>query len=542
VTPAFQVLGGLALFLFGVRMLSQGMEKIAGNKIQEWLDRLTGRRVKGALFGAAATALLQSSSLMMITLLGLVNAHLISLEQAVGVMLGQEVGTTLTAQIVAFDVGDFSLLFVALGFVLSEFARRRRWGEYGEILMGLGVLFVGMDLMSGALEVLAELPGVERWLAEMGRNFPAGVLAGTIATAIVQSSSAITGLVVAMGMSQAITLPGAIALLLGANIGTCIDTQLVAALRLSRPAWRASVAQIFINVLGVLLFVPFLGPFTELVRSSAADLARQIANAHTIFNVAVSLVLLPFSKQIARLAERIVPRTPDEEKPKLTAFIDDAQHSLPAVALREALRELNRIGETTADMIEHSCRALVEDDMGAAQWVLEKESEFVDAVCVLLEGFVNRLMQESLTVAQQSRCFQLKNLITDNQRVGDLTENLVQEAQKKVAHDVSFSPQALQELTELFEHTHRTYVCALRSVEGVDETLARRACRLEDEFDSLYLEARQAHVDRLEAGICQPEAEVIFIEALRNLERIADHADNLGISVLRNRYAARRGD
>jgi phosphate:Na+ symporter len=534
VVTVFQVLGGLALFLFGVRMLSEGMEKLAGNKIQEWLDRLTGRPFKGAVFGAAATALLQSSSLMMITMLGLVNANLVSLEQAVGVMLGQEIGTTLTAQIVAFDIGDCSLLFVALGFVLSEFARRRNGREYGEILMGLGVLFVGMDLMSGALEVLAENPAVSGWLEEMGRNFPAALLAGTIATAIVQSSSAITGLVVAMGIGQAISLPGAIGLLLGANIGTCIDTQLVAAIRLSRPAWRVSVAQILINAVGVLLFLPFLGPFTDLVRSSSPDPARQIANAHTIFNVAVSVVLLPFSRYIARLATWIVPRSAEEDRPKLTAFIDEAQHRLPAVALAEAYRELNRVGERTAEMVERSRLAIVEGDAESMQWVLEQESEFVDAVCALLEAFVNRLMQESLSAVQKGRCFQLQNLITDIERVGDLTENLAQGAQKKTARGVEFSPQATEELSGLFDHIHKAYTYALQSVAGRDEMLARRACRLEDEFDALYLEARQSHVDRLEAGICQPEAEVLFIEALRNLERIGDHADNLGISVLRN--------
>ncbi|TET51826.1 MAG: Na/Pi cotransporter family protein, partial [Anaerolineales bacterium] len=285
-----------------------------------------------------------------------------------------------------------------------------------------------------------------------------------------------------------------------------------------------------------------LSPFTDLISRSSPSLARQIANAHSVFNVTVSLVLLPFTKHIARLAKWLVPRSPEEDKPKLTSFIDEAQHGLPAVALTEARRELSRIGERTAEMIDCGRRALVRDDMEAARWVLEQESEFVDAVCVVLEEFVNRLMQEDLSVAQQSRCFQLKNLITDIERVGDLAENLAQEAQKKVAHDVSFSPRATDELDKLFEHVHGTYTCALLSVRDGEHTLARRACRLEDEFDSMYLEARQAHVDRLESGICQPEAEVIFIEALRNLERIGDHADNLGISVLRNRTEGGQGD
>jgi phosphate:Na+ symporter len=527
-----QVLGGMALFLFGVRTLSAGMEKLAGDQLQEWLDRMTSKPVKGAIFGALATALIQSSSLLMVTMIGLINANLMTLEQAVGVMMGQEIGTTLTAQIVAFKIGDLCFLFIALGLLLVDFAPGRDWRKYGEIILGFGILFLGMNLMSGALRVLADLPVVAEWLASMGRNLPAGIMAGTIATAVVQSSSAITGLVVAMGISQAITLPGAIALLLGANIGTCI-TGLIASLRLSRSARRASIAQILVNVVGVLLFLPVISPFTEIVARTSSLLPRQIANAHTIFNVVVSVVLFPFVRHIARAAELLVPKSAEEQKPKLTAYIDERQYRLPPVALTEAVRELNRIGEITAEMIDRGRQALVENDMDAAEWVLEQEGEFVDPVCVVLEDFVNTLMQGNLSVSQQRRCFQLKSLITDIERVGDLTENLAQAAQKRVAHGVMFSPQAVQDLDRLCQHTHRTYVYALQALRAGDKALARRACRLEDEFDELYLEARQGHIDRLGAGICQPEADVLFIESLRNLERISDHADNLGISVVR---------
>ena len=529
----FEILGGLALFMFGVRLLSTGMEKLAGNRLQEWLDRLTNKPLKGAAFGAIATALIQSSSLLMVTMLGLINANLMTLEQAVGVMMGQEIGTTLTAQIVAFKIGDFCFLFIAIGFILIEFTSHR-WQQYGEIILGFGILFLGMDLMSGALKVLTEIPAVADWLMSMGQNPLAAVLAGTVVTAVVQSSSAMTGLVVAMGMSNAITLPGAIALILGANIGTCIDTQFIASLRLARASRRAAVAQTLINVIGVLLFLPFLSPFADLVSHTSPDLARQIANAHTTFNITVSVVLFPFVKLIARAAEFLVPKKPEEEKPKLTAYIDERLYRLPPVALTEALKELIRIGEITAEMIERSRLALIDEDMDAAQWVLEQESELIDPVCVILENFVNTLMQGNLSVKQQSRCFQLRNLLTDIERVGDMTEDLSQAAQKKVAHHVVFSPQATEELDRLCKHTHRTYTCAVDALQSDDKLTARRACRLEDEFDQLYLEARQGHIDRLAAGVCQPEADVIFIESLRNLERISDHADNLGISVMRN--------
>ena len=530
---AFQVLGGMALFLFGVRMLSTGMEKLAGNRIQEWLDRMTNKPLKGAAFGAVATALIQSSSLLMVTMIGLVNANLMTLEQAVGVMMGQEIGTTITAQIVAFRLGDLSLLFIALGFVLLEFTSHRDWRTYGEILLGFGILFLGMDLMSGALKVLAEQPQVATWLAAMGQNIAAGVLAGTIATAIVQSSSAITGLVVAMGISHTISLPGAISLLLGANIGTCV-TGLIASFRLSRASRRASIAQILINVVGVLIFLPFVAPFTQLVGRTALTLPRQIANAHTIFNVVVSAILFPFVRHIARAAEWLVPKHKDETKIKLTEYIDARQHSLPPVALKEAFRELYRLGERTAQMLERSGVALLAKDWDAADWVLEQEQEFVDPVCETLDRFINELLQGNLSIGQQRHCFQIKNLITDIERVGDLTEDLAQAAQVRIEHNVVLSSQALEELDQLCKHTYTTYMCALEALRDRDRDQARHACELEDEFDRLYLQARQAHINRLSEQICQPEADVIFIEALRNLERISDHADNLGVSVMRN--------
>jgi phosphate:Na+ symporter len=367
----------------------------------------------------------------------------------------------------------------------------------------------------------------------MGQNRFAGILAGTVATAAVQSSSAITGLLVAMGISNTISLPGAIAILLGANIGTCV-TGFIASLRLSRASRRTSVAQILINVMGVLLFLPILSPFTALVLRTSGALSRQIANAHSIFNVAVSVVLFPFVQQITRLAEWLVPEGKRADEPALTAYIDERLVRIPQVAIRESLRELCRLGSITAEMVEHSGRALLQQDVAAAEWVVDRERAFVDPVCNILEMYVNALLQRNLSPEQQRRCFQIKNLITDVERIGDLAEDLAEAAQLRVQHRVVFSPSAVEELDRLCQHAHRTVTHALDAVRDNDRTMAEQACLLESEFDALYLEARQGHIHRLETGICQPEADVLFVEAPRNLERICDHADNLGVSVSRN--------
>ena len=527
-----QVLGGLTLFLFGVRMLSSGMQKIAGSKIQDWLERTTSGRLKAALFGTGVTAVMQSSSLMMATMIGLINAQIMTLEQAIGMMMGDEIGTTITAQIVAFDIDNLAFLVIALGFVFIEFLPRGKWQDYGEIIMGFGILFLGMNLMSDALKVLTTIPFVEEWLVVMGQNVLAGLLAGTIITAIVQSSSAVTGLTVAMGMSQAITLEGAMAILLGANIGTCA-TGLIASLRLSRAAKQASIAQILINVIGVLVFLPFFSPFTRFVSFTSSELPRQIANAHTIFNIAVSAILFPFVGIIARVARWLAPEQEEMEQ-NITAYIDQMQYGIPSVALTESLKELIRLGETTAKMIERSRMALIDKDMDAALWVLEQESEFVDPVTDLLENFVNGLMRENLSADQQKRCFQLKNILTDVERVGDLTEDLALASQERVNSKTEFSSAAIQDLDRLCRHAYDTYFLALQALRTGDHTLAKRTCQMEDEFDHLYIEMRQGHIMRIENGVCQPEADIIFTETLRHLERISDHADNLGISTLRS--------
>ena len=264
-----QILGGLALFLYGISLLSSGMEKLAGDQIQKWLDRVTNNRMKSMAFGAASTAVLQSSGLLMVTMIGLINANLMTVTQSISVMLGQEIGTTLTAQIVAFEIGNFRLLLVILGYTFLEFFPKRDWRKFGEILMGLGIIFVGMTYMAGALDELIQIPWVANLLDLMGQYPLIGVLLGIVATAFTQSSTAVTSMAVAMGMTQVITLEGAIGVILGANIGSCV-TGLLASFRLSSSARQASYAQIIINVVGVLIFLPFIPQFAEFIQRTSS--------------------------------------------------------------------------------------------------------------------------------------------------------------------------------------------------------------------------------------------------------------------------------
>ncbi|MGI6495113.1 MAG: Na/Pi cotransporter family protein [Kiritimatiellia bacterium] len=539
-TGLLQIAGGLALFMFGIRLLSSGMEKLAGENIQRWLGKVVDGRFRSAVFGTVATAFLQSSGLLMVTMIGLINANLMTVQQSIGIMLGQEIGTTVTAQIVVFDIGAFRLLLVIFGFAFLEYFDNRDWKKYGEIMMGLGLIFVGMTYMKNSLDDLLKIPYFKELLVTMGQRPLIGILAGIVVTAVTQSSTAVTSMAVAMGMNDAITLQGAIGIILGANIGSCI-TGLVASFGQSDTARQASIAQILINVFGVLLFMPFIGQYSNLVAATADNLPRQIANAHTIFNVAVSLVLMPFIRQIAIVSEWLTPKSRKEEKPKAAIYIDENQFSVPSVALREAARELVRVGHITAEMVLDAGRALIDLDPERIRHVISREEEQVDRIDKELTRFINQLMNRDLARAQQQRCFQIKSLLVDIERIGDMAEDIAGFAQERIDNNVPFTPAAVADLQMLCRHAHETYVLAIECFAESDAEKAQHVCQLESEFDRLYERTRQAHIRRLEAGGCQAQADVIFTEALRILERISDHADNLAVSVSRA-HAERQAD
>ncbi len=529
VAGLIQVLGGLALFLLGVDMLGAGMEQAAARQIQTWLERMTDRPIKAAAFGFAATGILQSSSLLMVTMIGLINARLFTLEQAVGVMMGQEIGTTLTGQLVAFDIGPYLSAFLVLGYVLRTWRKERRWLALGTAALGVGLIFLSLETMKSGIRPLIDLPQVQSWLVAMGRNSILGVLAGAILTAVIQSSSATTGLTVALGISNAISLPAAIGVILGANIGTCV-TGLIAALRSSRSARRASLAQILVNLFGVALFLPFITPFASLLARTSDNLGRQIANAHSVFNVAVSLVLFPCIPLIVRTCKALIPG--EESAPALARFLDENLLKVPTVALSSACKEVVRVGRMTCDMLDWSRDALLQGDKVNIERVLYCEAEQIDPLCRAIEQYVDRLERGSLNEDERMRCDELKHVITDIERVADMTENLAQAGQEKNRESVAFSPQANTELVQFLALVTRTWALAVKAIDADDEIAARTVKEYEEQIDAMERQLRDSHRQRLEEGVCTPKADILFVETLRNLERIGDHADNLSSSVL----------
>lgn len=527
-----RVLGGLAVFLFGIDTLSAGMEEVAGRQIQLWLERMTNHPFKAAIFGTVATTILQSSSLLMVTMIGLINANLFTLEQVVGVVLGQEIGTTLTGQLVAINIGNYLFGLLILGYVLQTLGSERRWQAVGRALFGIGLVFLGLETMKSGVKPLTEQPWIQATIATMGQVPVLGVVAGALLTAIIQSSSATTGLVIAMGAVNAINLPAAIAVILGANIGTCV-TGFVASLRAVKSARRASLAQILINLFGVALFFPFITPYSGFISRTSTSLARQIANAHSVFNVLVSLLFYPFTKQLVSLCRALMPGE-GKRTTCVAQFLDDNLLGVPAIALTQAANEITRMATLAAHMLSLAKEALIQMDETAIQEVLTCEQTQIDPLCDVIEQFLNRVVAGPVSEDERRRCFQLKSLLTDIERVADMTENLAQAGQERLRDHIDFSPDAETELIELHGLVYRPWTLAIQALVTGDKSIARTVVEEEERFDVRNWAARDSHARRLEAGICTAKSDILFVETLRNLERIGDHADNMGVSVLRS--------
>lgn len=529
VAVIFSTAGGLALFLFGLRVLSEALKRAIGERLRLLLERLTSRAYRGAIVGMLTTGILQSSSMTMVLLIGLINAGVLTLSQGIGVMLGAEVGTTLTAQIIAFKISHYYLPVIAIGFILGEVFKGKRMGDVGRALLGFGILFLGMNVLSTGLRQLSEAPAILNLLRSCGTNVLLGVLVGAGVTALIQSSSAMTAMVIAMGSAGILTLPAAIALILGANIGTTV-TGMIASIGSSRSSKRLAIAQVLVNVLGVLVFLPFVSGYAQLVGTTARALTRQIANAHSFFNITVTLLLLPCVGGLVWLAKRVVPG----REVKIDAapqFLAGELLNTPSIALDQARKELLRMGELARNMLNDCRDALLQADLVHVAAVLETEAA-VDALRETIDDFLDRIDAGSISAKEAKRLHMLQHVTGDIERVGDHAVNIAEGGEATIKRGFTFSSEAQRDLTDMFEKSVRLYRLSLQALEREDHRLADEVLELEKEVDRLEVRYKENHIRRLELEICNPAAGIVYVEVLRNLERIGDHAVNIAGDVL----------
>ncbi|MFX1341227.1 MAG: Na/Pi cotransporter family protein [Promethearchaeota archaeon] len=538
-TIAFTIIGGLALFLFSVKLLSDSLGKITGPRVVSILEKATNSPIKGMGVGTATTIMTQSSSVTVLTLIGMVNAGLLTFRQSANVILGSEIGTTITAQIVSFNIGLAYYPLIAIPFFVWFLVKNEKIKLGAKVLFSLGMLFLAMDLMGLGIEPLVELPIFIYLINTYGSNPLIGTLIGALIAGVTQSSSATTSLVIAFGRAEAISLETGIAMVMGANIGTTF-LELFASIGASRPAKRTAIAQALINVIGVIVFLPILFPFATLIRLTSLDLPRQIANAHTIFNVIVSFLFVPFVGALVWTCERIIPVREGELTPR--HFFDEKMLNVAQLALRESEREIITIAEKTLKMLGLSKLALVNEDTNSAKEVLRLEDE-VDDFCDETENFIDKIREEDLTAELKVWRIKLLNIITDVERIGDMTNNLAEFAINRVKDDIPFSEIAKEELLKLFEKVEETYSTAIEALKQRSEFLAKQAVELEDAVDVLERKFKKTHIKRIKESVCAADADVMFTETLRNLERISDHADNIAYDILDtfyNQYATGR--
>lgn len=532
-------IGGLGLFLFGMEYMGEGLQKAAGPKMKKLLSILTSNRLLGVLVGAGVTALIQSSSATTVMVVGFVNASLMSLKQAVGVIMGANIGTTITAWIVSLGEWTSFLkpsvlapLCIAVGVALIMFAKKQGAKHTGIILFGFGTLFLGLDMMSDAAKPLRELEAVKNMFVVLGSNPILGILAGAGVTAIIQSSSASVGILQALALAGLVPWNSAIYIILGQNIGTCI-TAILSSIGANINAKRAAAIHFIFNFLGSVIFgILAIVIFTFIAPGLGSQMidVTQISIVHTIFNVVNTLLLFPFAGSLVYLAEHLV-KGKNEAKPGELQHLDERLFETPSFAVENAVKEVVRMGEIAKNNMEVAMQALFEKNRDKVQEVFDTERE-INELQNGINQYLVKLSNISLTEKESLRVTNLFHIVSDIERIGDHADNIAELATTMIEDDSKFSDEARKELTRINEMGIQCLETALKAYEVTDDRLAKKAMVLEDHVDKLESNMRTNHIKRLVQKVCEPMAGIAFLDTLNNIERISDHASNIAQVVL----------
>ena len=519
-------LGGIALFMYGMQLMGDGLQKAAGAKLQKILEAMTGVLAMGILLGAVVTAVLQASGATTVMTVGLVNAGLLTLKQGFGIIMGANIGTTMTAQLIAFKLSDYVTVLIFVGFLLQLLAKRRRWKYLGQVTLGFGILMLGMDMMGKSVMPLRHYPGFVDFISAFSDNPLLGILIGMVMTVIIQSSSATIGILIAMANQGLVPLEGAIPVLLGDNIGTCI-TAVLASLRANITAKRVAVAHVMFNVIGSIIFITFMHWFIQIVMyiSPANDIARQIANAHSAFNIINTLLFMPFVNQFIKLVQKIVPGSTEGVSLR-PVYLDKAMLNTPSIAMSLAVKEVVRMGNQARKDVQLGMEAIQKYDEQKIKYVLEHEP-IVDALERDITDYLTEMSSTDMNSALSVRHTGLLHACNDIERIGDHGETLAKKARTIFEDDVHFSDEARAELVKLSEMVLHASGRALESLEKNDKAIADEAVQLCRDIKHYQKEIRKNHIVRLNEHKCDPVAGFVMLELLINMKRVSDHSKNI---------------
>lgn len=527
------IFGGLGLFLYGMKLMSDGLENIAGEKLKNVLEKITSNKIIGVLVATLVTAVIQSSSATTVMVVSFVNAGLMSLVQATSVILGSNIGTTITAQMVSFNLEVVAPIFIGIGAILMLISKKKKVKDIAVISVGFGILFMGMGLMSSAMKPVAELDVFKEIIVVMGRYSILGVLVGLVMTSILQSSSATTSILVALASVGTIDMKVSFPIILGCNIGTCV-TAIIASITANKTAKKAAMLHLLFNIFGTIIFLPLSAYVIRVVAYlTPNNLGRQVANAHTIFNVVITLLILPISNYFVKFVNKILP---DDEVKEVCGqiYLDKKLLETPVVAASQVIKETVRMAKIARNNFQLAMKAFFEGNEKDIKDVYENEN-IINILEKDITEYLIELSQHNLPKENAELLSEVYHTINDIERIGDHAENIVELAINKLNNKIEISKDALNEIEEIFQATLDSVDIAIRRFNNKDENDDKIVDEVEENIDMLEKKFRNNNIVRLNLKQCYVDAGVMFFDLLSNLERIGDHANN--ISTVKEKHA-----
>lgn len=527
----FGLMGGMGLLLYGMSLLSEGLQKIAGANLRNVLSSLTQNRFIGMIVGALVTILFQSSTATTVILVGLASASVITLKQTLGVILGADIGTTVTAQLIALKVTEIALPIVGIGATVIFFTKRDRYRRIGQVITGFGMLFLGLKIMADTMYPLREDPVFLNLMMTVGDNALLAILVAAVFTFLIHSSAAAVGIIMIFAIQDLVSLQSAVYLLFGANIGTSF-TAILSSLGSNREAKRVAVAHFVFKLVGVLIFLPFVSQFAALMQAITPNVGFQVANVHTFFNIGIALMFIPFTDQFARFLNRLIQdeKVVDIElKPR---YLDDNLISTPSIAMGLASKEITRISDQVVRMV-CDIRDLFEKSGPEELDKMMRAEDKVDYLSHVTKTYLAKVLRQPLSTPEFNRCMGLMHITTDLEHIGDIIDkNVNRLAEKKIDHCCDFSVEGWEELTimhervcTLIERTHHAFV-------ENDLEVARRAVRLAPNIKRMERELRRMHLHRLAMGVQRSEdTSAIHLDLINAYLSISDRIRSLAVSI-----------
>ena len=528
------LLGGLALFLYGMQMMSNNLEAAAGNKMKQILEKLTTNRIMGILVGAGITALIQSSSATTVMTVGFVNSGLMSLNQAVWIIMGANIGTTITGQLIALDVGALAPLIAFIGVVLVVFVKNKKLQHIGGIVAGIGVIFIGMGMMSDAMLPLRDEPEFIRLMTSF-KNPLLGVLAGALFTAVIQSSAASIGILQALAVSGVIDLHGAVFVLFGQNIGTCI-TAVLASVGTNRNAKRTTIIHLMFNVVGTVIFIVLcmVTPFVDwMIAVNPANPAAQIANVHTIFNIATTVILFPFGDLLVKVAKKILPDTQTQKAMDADQWFEGlmaSKHHLgvSTIAISQIHEEIQDMLAMAATNVAESFKAMEQGPGEDGIREIADREEEIDLSNVRLSKKISKVLVLDQTPRDIDALNKLYTILGNIERIGDHAMNLAEYAQTIQEKNLNFSDYARNEFKIMDESCALGMELLRKAAAGDSSFTLKQIQEIEQKIDDITDNFRQNQINRMREGHCNVESSILYSEMLTDYERIGDHMLNIG--------------